>query len=89
MNPDSWQLLIGILALCDGAYLIYKLKTQKADSGIIAAILPRMYVGVWYIADALTHRATMEPGRTITFIGIVLLFGVANFTHLMEWRYRK
>lgn len=88
MSPDSWQFIIGVLAILDAAYLVYKLKQTK-DKGIIAAILPRAYVGVWYLLDAFVQRTTMEPARTISFVGVALLFFTANFNHYVEWRHRK
>lgn len=88
MSSDWWQFVIGVMALTDAAYLIYKLRQTK-DAGIIAAILPRAYVGAWYLIDAFIDRTSMEPARTISFIGIALLFATANFAHLAEWKRRK
>lgn len=85
---DKWQLLIGLLALLDAAYLFYKLKTHRADAGIISAILPRAYIGGLYLVDGMIKRSDMEPIRTLVFFGIAILFITADVNHIAEW-YRK
>ena len=88
MTPDTWQLLIAVFALADAIYLARKAR-RTAQRVIWAAVLPRLFFGAWSLFDALWTRNTMEPGRTITYMCILLLFVTANVSHVAEWRNRK
>jgi hypothetical protein len=88
MTPDQWQFIIGVMALIDAAYLSGKFYRNR-DRGLLAAILPRLYVAALFLYDGLVSRQTMEPIRTATFLAIVLIFLTANINHLAEWWNRK
>lgn len=88
MTPDQWQLLIGALAVADGLYLAFKARRTQ-ERVIWSAVFPRLFLGAWSLIDASWQRATMEPGRTISYISLVVLLATANLNHVAEWRNRK
>ena len=88
MTTDTWQFVIGALALADGLYLARKALTTQTRI-IWAAVLPRLFVGSLLLFDAFVTRPSMEPLRTINYIFLALLFFTANATHFAEWRQRR
>jgi hypothetical protein len=84
---DAVLFVIALLALTAGLYLLRK-AWRTREWVIVSAALPRLYIAGLYLLLMVTNFEC-EVSRPYVRAGLIVLFLIENFNHLLEWLWRS